>query len=404
MKTYRFFVKHRKMFFAYMFALLCVFGWGSLLWEVPTEIYVTRGEEIKLEESIPVTFEQEDSEEVFADKWRDNYEMTCSFLGIIPVKTVTVHVVDEQSVIPVGQTVGILLNTDGIYVVDTDEIETASGEKVSPCKRQVKSGDYITHVNGQAVSKKEEVMSAVEGCNGEAIALTLRRDDKTVTCEVTPVMSSNHTYKLGIWIKDDIAGVGTITYIDAEGNYGALGHGISSTETNDLIEITEGTLYETEIAAINKGEKGTPGSLVGILYFQREHYLGTVETNSSVGIYGTLDNISDTASGAEPLPIAYKQEVKTGPAEILASVDGVVQSYDIEIEDIVMNNPEVNKSLLIRVTDEALIEKTGGIVQGISGSPIIQNGKIVGAVTHVLVNDPTQGYGIFIESMLNVVQ
>lgn len=392
------------MIFAYMFALLCVFGWGSLLWEVPTEIYVTRGEEIKLEESIPVTFEQEDSEEVFADKWRDNYEMTCSFLGIIPVKTVTVHVVDEQSVIPVGQTVGILLNTDGIYVVDTDEIETVSGEKVSPCKRQVKSGDYITHVNGQAVSKKEEVMSAVEGCNGETIALTLRRDDKTVTCEVTPVMSSNHTYKLGIWIKDDIAGVGTITYIDAEGNYGALGHGISSTETNDLIEITEGTLYETEIAAINKGEKGTPGSLVGILYFQREHYLGTVETNSSVGIYGTLDNISDTASGAEPLPIAYKQEVKTGPAEILASVDGVVQSYDIEIEDIVMNNPEVNKSLLIRVTDEALIEKTGGIVQGISGSPIIQNGKIVGAVTHVLVNDPTQGYGIFIESMLNAVQ
>ncbi|MBQ8662841.1 MAG: SpoIVB peptidase [Eubacterium sp.] len=404
MKIYRFFIRHRKMGLVYMLALLGVFGWGNLLWEVPTEIYVTKGEEIKLEESIPVTFEQEDSEEVFADKWRDNYEMTCSFLGIIPVKTVTVHVVDEQEVIPVGQTVGILLQTDGVYVVATDEIETASGEKISPCKRQVKSGDYITHVNGIVVTQKEEVMEVVEASNGAPIELTLRRNDKTVTCDVTPVYAANHTYKLGIWIKDDIAGVGTITYIDGEGNYGALGHGISSAETEELVEIIEGNLYETEIAGINKGEKGTPGSLVGLLYFQREHYLGTVDTNSTVGIYGSLDNISDTAAGAEPMPVGYKQEIQTGPAEILASVDGVVKSYDIEIEDIVMNSPEVNKSMFIRVTDEELIAKTGGIVQGISGSPIIQNGKIVGAVTHVLVNDPTRGYGIFIESMLNSVK
>lgn len=400
MKLYRLFVKRRKLVFVYMFALLCVFGWGSLLWEVPTEIYVTEGEELKLEESLPVSFKLDESETVFANRWRDNYEITCCFMGLIPVKTVTVHVIEDQEVIPVGQTIGILLHTDGVYVVDTDQIETQTGEKVSPCKKQLKSGDYITAVNGDAVSQKEDVIEAVEESEGEPIELTIRREDESITCSVTPVLSTNHTYKLGIWIKDDIAGVGTITYIDQDGNYGALGHGISSTETEKLVEITDGSLYETEIAAVNKGEKGTPGSLVGLLYFQKEHYLGTVETNSTVGIYGTLENISDTAEGAESIPVAYKQEIKTGSAEILCSVDGVVQSYDIEIEDIVMNSPEINKSMLIRVTDETLIQKTGGIIQGLSGSPIIQNGKIIGAVTHVLVNDPTRGYGIFIETML----
>lgn len=400
LKVYQYFVKRRGLMFIYMMALLCVFGWGLLLWEVPTEIYVAEGEEIQLEESLPVTFEQKETEEVFSNKWRDNYQVTCNLLGVIPVKSVTVHVVEAKEVIPIGQTVGILLQTDGVYVVDTDEIETQSGDKVSPCGKQVKAGDYITEINGEEVSTKEDIINAVEDSQGESMDLTIRREDETLTCSVTPVMSNNHSYKLGVWIKDDIAGVGTITYVDGAGNYGALGHGISSAETENLIEIKSGSLYETEIAAVNKGEKGAPGSLVGLLYIQKEHYLGTVETNSTVGIYGATNEKFDDLIELDALPVAYKQEIQTGPAEVYACVDGVVQSYDIEIEDIVMNNPEVNKSLLIRVTDEELIRKTGGIVQGISGSPIVQNGKIIGAVTHVLVNDPTKGYGIFIENML----
>ena len=400
LKVYQYFVKRRRLMFIYMMALLCVFAWGLLLWEVPTEVYVTEGETLTLEESLPVTFKQEESEEVFSNKWQDNYQVTCSLLGVIPVKNVEVHVVEAKEVTPVGQAVGILLHTDGVYVVDTDSIETQSGEKVSPSGKEIKAGDYITAVNGESVSTKEEIIDAVEESDGETLELTIRREDETVICSVTPVMSSNHSYKLGVWIKDDIAGVGTITYVDEDGNYGALGHGISSAETEDLVEITNGSLYETEIAAINKGEKGSPGSLVGLLYFQKEHYLGTVETNSTVGIYGSAsENMEDIVEG-DAIPVAHKQEVQTGPAQIYASVDGVVQSYDIEIEDIVMNAPEVNKSLLIRVTDEDLIRKTGGIIQGLSGSPIIQNGKIVGAVTHVLVNDPTKGYGIFIEEMI----
>lgn len=400
MKLFRVYVKHRLLVLAYMIAMLGVFAWGTLLWEVPNEIYVTKGEKIEIEEALPIAFEEESTEEVFADKWRDQYQIRCKFLGVIPIKSVTVHVMEEESVIPGGQTVGILLYTDGVYVVDTEELENIQGEKVSPSKKQVRSGDYITHINGTKITSKEDVMEAVEASEGTALELTLRRGDKTISCSVTPVLTSNHSYKLGIWIKDDIAGVGTITYIDAKGQYGALGHGITSTGNEDLMEITDGSLYETEIAAINKGEKGTPGSLVGLLYFQREHYLGCVDTNSNVGIYGTINEISAIAKDVAAIPVGYKQEVQAGPATVLSSVDGVVQSYEIEIEDIVMNNPEINKSMLIRVTDEALLEKTGGIVQGLSGSPILQNGKIIGAVTHVLVNDPTRGYGIFIESML----
>ena len=399
-KGYRYFVKKRKIMFIYMFALLCAFAWGSLLWEIPTEIYVTQKDQFSLEESIPVSFRQKDSKEVFSDRWNNNYEVVCCFLGVIPVKTVTVHVIEDQEVIPVGQTVGILLHTDGVYVVDTDLLENQSGEKVSPCNKILKAGDYITKVNGQTVTEKEEVMDVVEKSEGDPIDVTIRRNDKEITCSVTPVLTNNHTYKLGIWIKDDVAGVGTITYIDQDGNYGALGHGISATNDQELLQISDGSLYDTQIVAVNKGEKGTPGSLVGLLYFQKEHYLGTVGANTNVGIYGKLDNITDTVENLSSMSVAYKQEIETGPAQILCSIDGIVKSYDIEIEDIVMNSPVVNKSMLIRVTDEELLQKTGGIIQGLSGSPIIQNDKLVGAVTHVLVNDPTRGYGIFIESML----
>ena len=403
-KWYYYLVVRRRLILIYLLVMLGIYSWGLLLWEIPTEMYVTKGEKLEMQDSLPVRFEAEETEEVFADRWRDHYQVKCNLFGIIPVKSVTVHVVDEKKVIPVGQTVGILLHTKGVYVVDTDVIESEQGKNISPCGKNVLPGDYITAVNGKAVSTKEEVIRAVENSNGEMVELSIRRENDSIKCEVAPVMSKNHNYKLGIWIKDDIAGVGTITYIDQEGNYGALGHGISSSETEKLIELDAGSLYETEIAAINKGETGSPGSLVGLLYFQKEHYLGTVDKNSDVGIFGSLNENGKELICQEYLPVAYKQEIHAGEANIYASVDGVVQSYKIEIEDVMMNSPDENKSMLIRVTDEKLIQKTGGIVQGVSGSPIIQDGKLVGAVTHVLVNDPTRGYGIFIENMLEAAE
>lgn len=403
-RLYVYFVKRRKLMLFYMSVLLGIFSWGLLLWEVPTEIYVTKGQEIRIEESLPVSFAQEETEEVFASRWTDHYQVSCNLFGVIPVKSVTVHVVEENQLIPVGKTVGILLRTEGVYVVDTDVIETSAGENVTPCGKLILPGDYITAIDNKEVHTKEEVMEAVGNSKGKSLEVTIRRNQQEVCCEVTPVLSVNDDYKLGIWIKDDIAGVGTITYIDQEGSYGALGHGISSAETDALIQVEEGSLYETEIAAINKGEKGAPGSLVGMLYFQKEHYLGTVEKNSDAGIFGTVNDNIKSLVETTYMPVGYKQEIKTGSAEIYASVDGVVQSYGIVIEDIVMNSPEENKSMLIRVTDEELLRKTGGIVQGVSGSPIIQDGKLVGAVTHVMVNDPTRGYGIFIENMLDAAK
>ncbi len=400
-KLFAYVANRRKLLFLYMLAIWFVFAWGLLIWEIPNEIYVAEGDKLSIEESIPVTFEQEDTEEVFANRWKDHFQVSCNLFGFIPVKSVTVNMVERKELIPVGQTVGILLHTDGVYVVDTDVIRSVNGENISPCGHSIKAGDYITEINGKAVTCKEDVMQVVKNSNGEEIHVVVRREEKLLTCDVEPVKSIDQDYKLGIWIKDDIAGIGTITYIDSNGDYGALGHGISSSETDQLLEVEEGSLYESEIASINKGEKGTPGSLVGLLYFQKEHYLGTLDKNTNVGIFGhTNDNIEKLIE-ENYMPVGFKQEIKTGPAEIYASIDGEIRHYDIEIEDIVMNSPHENKSMLIRVTDEELLKKTGGIVQGVSGSPILQNGKLVGAVTHVLVNDPTRGYGIFIENMLD---
>ena len=398
---YLLFVKKRKTLLLYMLALLCVFAWGTLLWEIPKDIYVTKDQELSLEESIPVDFKQEDVQAVFLDRWNNTYEVVCQFLGFIPVKTVTVHVVESQEVYPGGQTVGILLQTDGIFVVDTQKLESVSGEMTDPTEGLIKSGDYIVAVNGMDVTNKEELTESISNSKGDPIEMTLRRNGDIKTVNVTPIKTQDHSYKLGIWVKDDVAGVGTISFVDEEGNYGALGHGISSLDGKNLMELSKGSLYETEIAAINKGERGTPGSLVGILYFQKGSYLGTVSTNKQVGIFGDLKDTEKINLSLDSIPVGYKQEVKVGPATILCSADGEVKSYDINIEDISMNAVQINKSMLIRVTDEKLLGMTGGIIQGLSGSPIIQDGKLVGAVTHVLVNDPTRGYGIFIEEMLN---
>lgn len=383
-----------------MLAETFVFAWGMLLWEIPNDINVTSRQDICLGSKIPVSYERGSEEEVFASTGKEVYQVTCKFLGIIPIKQVTVHVTEDQEVIPGGLAAGLLLEMDGVYVADTDEVTSMDGKKEDPCGHILHTGDYILAVDGVPVSEKEDVIDAVDQSEGKDMILTIRRDGEQMDCRVSPVETQKGAYKLGIWVKDDLAGVGTITYIDGDGNYGALGHGISDSETDELIDIKEGRLYESEIVAVNRGEKGTPGELVGMIYFRNDNYMGTIDSNTNSGIFGTIAGISDSLSENSPMQVGHKQEVENGPASILSDVDGTIQSYEIEIEDVTMNGKDENKSMLIRVTDEALLKKTGGIVQGMSGSPIIQNGKLVGAVTHVLVNDPTRGYGILAEDMI----
>ncbi|MDE6421556.1 MAG: SpoIVB peptidase, partial [Lachnospiraceae bacterium] len=217
---------------------------------------------------------------------------------------------------------------------------------------------------------------------------------------VRPVRKQDREYKIGIWIKDSAQGIGTLTYVDADGEFGALGHGVSDSDIGVMLELGEGALYRTDIIGITKGKRGVPGELTGIIRYTDSNRLGTVTENTSAGIHGEVNAKLMEQIDSTPVEIGLKQDVSVGPAQIYCNIDGTAKYYDIEIIGLDYDSQNVNKGITIQVTDRRLIALTGGIVQGMSGSPIIQNGRLVGAVTHVLVNDSTRGYGIFIEEML----
>ena len=291
------------------------------------------------------------------------------------------------------------METKGVLIIDTGEIISREGTSLEPAKNIVKPGDYIVAFNQQSIKNKQELLKDLSFLDGEPVTLDVIRDGKQIPLSLTPVKDAAGAYKLGIWVRDNTQGIGTLTYVDGNGNYGALGHGISDVDTGELLHINKGALYQAEILGIQKGETGSPGELSGLIRYEPGRIIGNIEKNSKNGIYGNLSaGIKNT--DLKKLPVAYKQELEIGPASILCCVDGQAKEYRAEITRIDMNHEDTNKSFVIHVTDERLLELTGGIVQGMSGSPVIQNGKVIGAVTHVFVQDATSGYGIFIENML----
>jgi len=322
--------------------------------------------------------------------------------GLLLVETTPVNAYNREEVYPCGEIVGLYVESDGIFVIEASEIETQAGEFISPAKDVLQTGDYITKVNGLPVFIKEDLVDAVVASNGNVINLTVKREQEIFEVKITPILAKNGTYKLGVWVKDDLAGVGTITYVTKEGEFGALGHGMNDGETDDILDIREGAVYVSNLIGINKGKKGEPGEVRGVLCYGESNHLGLLNTNISTGVYGKIDedNMTDYVSEVEAYQVAYMQEIKVGDAQIISDVSGERKSYDVEITYVDYLAFNTNKGLHIKVTDPELLDLTGGIVQGMSGSPILQNGRIVGAVTHVLVNDPTKGYGIFIENML----
>ena len=307
---------------------------------------------------------------------------------------------DDQEIYVSGSTIGIYMQTEGVLVIDTGEIQNRNGETEEPARNIIRQGDYIISFNGEKISTKRELIDDISELDGSEVTLGISRKGESIPVSVTPVKDKKGDYKLGIWVRDDTQGIGTLTYVDQNGNYGALGHGISDIDTAQLLNIRNGALYKARILAINKGSKGNPGELAGYICYDDRNILGTIEANSRNGIYGQFTGIADDAITLKKMPAAYKQEVKIGTATILCSTDGEVKEYDAEIRKIDLNHEDTNKSFVIKVTDKELLEATGGIVQGLSGSPVIQNGKIIGAVTHVFVQDASSGYGIFIENML----
>ena len=302
--------------------------------------------------------------------------------------------------IPVGVPIGIYVKTEGVLVVGTGEFASQGAGKVSPAKNILKSGDYVIKLNGTEVTGKDDFITRIENSGGEQQILTIRRDAETYDVRIKPERDRTGKYKIGVWVRDNAQGVGTMTYIDENGNFGALGHGINDVDTSTLMEMNDGTLYQTEIISIRKGAAGQPGEMTGMIVYSDDRILGDITSNSIRGIFGKCNQKALALGTEEALPIGLKQEIEKGPAQILCTVDGTTRYYDIEITEIHLDHDNVNRGIELRVTDPELLSVTGGIVQGMSGAPIIQKGKFVGAVTHVLVQDSTRGYGIFIENML----
>ena len=326
-------------------------------------------------------------------------EAKIDLLNIIPVKTAEITNSKRKYVVLGGELFGVKLYTDGVLVVDTDAVETENG-KVNPAQEAgLKVGDIIKSVNNEKITSTKTLAQKIEASNGAKMKFNIIRNNKNLTIEFeTYEEKSTGKYKAGLWVRDSTAGLGTVTFYNSENDcFAGLGHGIYDVDTNEIMPMNNGEVFSAYTNGIYKSSSGSVGELCGVITGKS---IGELCINNEIGVYGFTET-----KKTESVPVAVKQEVKTGTAKIYCTLDkGGIKSYDIEIKKIYSNSDSVNKDMIIEVTDKALLEKTGGIVQGMSGSPIIQNGKLVGAVTHVFVNDPTKGYAIFIERMLKTAE
>ena len=330
----------------------------------------------------------------------DTYKLRLKLFGILPFKEVDVEVIQDIKLKPAGVPVGIYVKTQGVLVVGVGEFEGEDGQVYAPAKYILQTGDYILEMNEEEITGKKQLIEKIKYSEGQETVFKIRRDGQEFYVKAKPQPNQNGEYKMGIWVRDNAQGVGTMTYIDENGGFGALGHGINDMDTSTLMALKSGTLYHTEIIGITKGKDGAPGELTGFIEYDDRNILGSITHNTAKGIFGVCSKELAESVKEEYLPIGLKQEIEIGEAMILCSLGEEARYYDVEITEVHLENDNINRGIELKITDPELLSVTGGIVQGMSGSPIIQNGKIIGAVTHVLVQDSARGYGIFIETML----
>ncbi|MDD3403827.1 MAG: SpoIVB peptidase S55 domain-containing protein [Hespellia sp.] len=319
--------------------------------------------------------------------------------ALSPDHTADVSDIQDNMVLLGGMPVGIYLQTDGVMVIGTGTIEAEDGSSCSPAEHKVHAGDYITAVNEASVENKKSLIEQIEASAQKDVILTVRRNKEELQIKTEAVTSRDGKKMLGIWVRDDVQGLGTVTYIKNH-TFAALGHGIHDMDTSCLLEISGGLLYRTNIRSISKSTKESPGSMEGIIVYSKLNELGTIQKNRTTGIYGTIEDADAVLDEKIPIQTAPKEEITLGNATVRCKVENEVKEYQIRIDALDFSNHEINKGMTIEITDPELLAITGGIVQGMSGSPIIQNGKLVGAVTHVFIKDSKKGYGIFIENMM----
>lgn len=326
-------------------------------------------------------------------------------LGIIPIRTVQVDVLPPLKLIPGGHSIGVVLHSQGVIVVGNSPIRSRDGQYHTPAKDAgIHVGDVILSVNGSSIQSDSQLAELIDasGRNKQSITFSIKRAQEKLELSVNPVICEDtKRYRIGLFVRDSAAGVGTLTFYESNSKtYGALGHVITDSDTNQPIDCDQGKIVLATVSGIQHGKRGQPGEKIGV-FIDEDQVIGDIRKNTPFGIYGKMKNKLDNSLFSEALPVGSMSQVQVGPAEILTVVDGqTIDRFQIEIQKVNMQESPEGKGLVIKVTDQRLIEKTGGIVQGMSGSPIIQDGKIIGAVTHVFVHDPTKGYGCFIDWML----
>lgn len=366
---------------------------------LPDNFYIADGEDFNINTRFSLTDLKVSgaSKAFMTERAGSMYSLNLKLFDSVAVKQVQVQVVDRKMVVPGGCPFGIKMHTKGVLVVGMSDIQNGT-HNINPAKDAgLKVGDILTHIDGMYINRNSDIARFIADCDGSEVKITAIRGNHEMDFYLTPVKSEyDDGYKAGIWVRDSSAGIGTMTYYDPETlKFGGLGHAVCDIDTGELMPLFSGEIVDVNISGVNIGHSGYPGELKGT--FSSENPMGFLYANSEAGIFGVLNS---PVLDIDPVPMALKQEIQPGPAQILSTVSGnKPESFDIEIEKVNYSDMTPTKNMVIKVVDRGLLSVSGGIVQGMSGSPILQNGKLVGAVTHVFVNDPTRGYGIFAENM-----
>ena len=323
--------------------------------------------------------------------------------GNVSIKNIKIAKLEEIKVVPVGKVIGLKMYTNGVLVVGMSEVEDKNNYKIKPYETSnIKPGDTILEVNKNIIEDIDNLKQAVNDSNGNEIEITILRNGNIINTNIIPVQTEESKYQLGLWVKDAATGVGTITFYEPESNsFGILGHGITDSDTNNLINIDSGELVTAKVISLKRGEVNIPGEIKGTIV--NSQTIGKITKNTQFGVFGNLNNLTAlNIDVSKSIEVATREEIEEGEAKILCSTNSsnVSKEYKIEIEKVYRENDYNNKSMLIKITDEELLNETGGIIRGLSGAPIIQNGKFVGAITNVLVSNPKMGYAIFGDMMI----
>ena len=343
-----------------------------------------------------VKLELQDTNINTSDEKQTNNIIVFKLFGLIPIKKVTANILPDEEVYVGGQPIGLVVHTDGVMIVSDCEVDLLSkGVKKNSV---LKNGDIITNINGVKISSTEDVDAVIDNLQSNFVDVTFIRNNKVLTKQIQLVKNENNKYKLGVWVRDDLSGIGTFTFAKKDNSYAALGHAITNGLNENVVQVAGGNIYNCSLVDITKGQKNKPGELECV--FANKDAKGSIDKNTKYGIYGKLYEENEIIDYNLKANLGGRLSVKPGKAKIISSVSGLLEEYEIEIIRAKYQTKCEDKSIIFRVKDKRLLALTGGIVQGMSGSPIVQNGKLVGAVTHVFLNDPNKGYGVYCDWML----